>query len=51
MRFTFCIVFYGKLLLYNDLSGYNAESTYPPLLPILSPHSFSVEKPQSQEQR
>jgi len=22
----FCIIFYGKLLLYNDLSCYNAES-------------------------
>lgn len=46
----FLIVFYSKLL-YNNLGGYNAESPYSPLHPILSPRSFSVEKPQSQEQR
>ena len=26
MCFTFSIAFYSKLLLYNDLGGYNAES-------------------------
>ena len=26
MSFIFLVVFYSKLLLYNDLGGYNAES-------------------------
>jgi len=30
MRFIFLIIFYSKLLLYNDLDCYNAESLSDP---------------------